>query len=226
MKANIVSARISFMHRQKQPFLFLSWWMLLVLVFVFILQVLFDPLTYVLALYPPGVFSRSWQFVTAIFVHGGLDHLLQNLLALGIFGILLEKVIGSWKWAVVFILGGIAGNIAGFFFYPNALSLGASGGIMALIGALAILRPKLIVYFGGPMPIIVLAGLYILVDLAGFFSGAKSGIGHAAHLAGFAVGIIFGILNHKKYHEKKIIKEKIKVDISENEFRKFETENF
>ncbi|NOR85499.1 rhomboid family intramembrane serine protease, partial [archaeon] len=127
------------------------------------------------------------------------------------FGILLEKIIGSKKFIHLYFVAGIAGSIASIIFYPQATSLGASGAIMGIIGALATLRPKLVVYFGGPIPMIFLAAMWIILDLAGLATGVGN-VGHAAHLAGFTVGIFYGVTNYAKFQEEKELKKQIDRD--------------
>ena len=79
---------------------------------------------------------------------------------------------------------------------------------MGVLGALAVLRPKMVVYFGGPVPMIVLAAIWIVIDLAGFIVG-EGNIGHAAHLAGFAVGIAYGGALYSQFREEKELKKRI-----------------
>ena len=105
------------------------------------------------------------------------------------------------------------GNIASFFFYPNSLSLGASGAIMAVVGALTMLRPKLVLYIGGPLPMILLAFMWVVIDFVGIFS--QDNIGHAAHLAGFGFGAIYGYAMRAKYSQEREIKKRAELEISD-----------
>ncbi|MCK5474933.1 MAG: rhomboid family intramembrane serine protease, partial [Candidatus Aenigmarchaeota archaeon] len=82
------------------------------------------------------------------------------------------------------------------------------GAVMGVLGALAVLRPKMVVYFGGPVPMIVLAAIWIVIDFAGFIVGGGN-IGHAAHLAGFAVGMTYGNAISSQFKEEKELKKRI-----------------
>ena len=91
--------------------------------------------------------SQPWRFLTAIFLHGGIGHLVLNLFALVLFGSILEKFVGGKRFLGVFLVTGILANLVSFFFYN--VSLGASGAIFGIIGALIFVRPLMIVWAFG-----------------------------------------------------------------------------
>jgi membrane associated rhomboid family serine protease len=163
--------------------------LLAVCVAVFLLQLSYEAVTNELVLISSDVLSRPWTLVTSIFLHGGMDHLVYNMFALAMFGLILESVVGSRKFLIIFFVTGIIASIGSAFFYEA--SLGASGAIMGIIGCLAILRPKMMIYFWVPMPLIAAAAFWALIDLAGMFY--PSNVANAAHLFGLAAGIIIGL---------------------------------
>ncbi len=174
------------------------------------------------ALYPPVISEEPYRIITSMFLHGGLDHLAQNMFALLLFGTVLEGLIGSKRYLVVYLLAGIAGNLAGIVFYPDSYSLGASGAIMGIVGCLVVLRPFMMVWFGGPMPLIMLAGMWVFVDLAGLFD-PYSRIGNAAHLAGIITGMFIGRKLKKQFDEKKLAKKRAREEvISDKEIEEWE----
>jgi len=173
-----------------------------IMVVVYILQLSIPAVTQYGSLYPPEIAGRPWTLLTAAFLHAPRDfgqHLLYNMFALFIFGTVLEAIIGSRRFLLLFFAAAIAASIAGIIAYPDVPSLGASGAIMGVIGTLAVLRPKLMVWFGGPVPLIVAAAIWALIDLAGLFSPVQTGIGNAAHLAGMGLGIVFGFAWRKEF---------------------------
>ena len=140
--------------------------------------------------------EQPYRFVTAIFLHGGITHIAFNLFAILIFGFLLEKLIGSKKFFILFLTSGIIANLISINFYPS--SLGASGAIMGIIGTLAILRPKMMVWaFGVILPMWIAAILWIIGDTLGIF--IPDNTGNIAHLSGIAIGILYGLLIRVKY---------------------------
>jgi len=193
-------------------------------VFVFILQNIFPWITNAFSLYPPAVKERPYLLVTALFLHENLQHLSNNMFALLIFGVALETVTDTKYLLATFFISGIFGNIAACFFYPNSFSLGASGAIMGIIGTLTVIRPLMMVWFGGPMPMIMLAGIWIVVNIAGLFD-KYSNIGYAAHVFGFLTGILIGFALKNRFKDKEKSKKKEdEFEISEDEFEEWEDE--
>jgi membrane associated rhomboid family serine protease len=167
-----------------------------VCVLVFMLQLSYETFTDEFLLYSTDVLSRPWILVTSIFLHGGMEHLMYNMLALGLFGLILESIVGSRRFILIFFATGIIASIGSAFFYEA--SLGASGAIMGIIGALAVLRPKMMVWaMGVPMPLVVAAGLWAFIDLAGMFYPSQTA--NAAHLFGLAAGIVIGLKIRGRY---------------------------
>ena len=140
-------------------------------------------------------FIQVWRFFTAIFLHGGLAHLILNLFALILFGSILESLIGGRRFLFTFFATGVLANLVAINFYQS--SLGASGAIFGVIGALIIVRPMLPVWaFGLPMPIFVAGIIWIGADLlgtAGFLMGNPiDNTGNIAHLSGVFFGFLLG----------------------------------
>ncbi|HLC39583.1 MAG TPA: rhomboid family intramembrane serine protease [archaeon] len=185
---------------------------------IFLLQNLFPDFLEQFALASSGVFQQPWTLVTYIFLHGNANHLISNLFPLAMFGLILEKIIGSQKFLIIFFAAGIFAGMISTFFYPSVI--GASGAIFSIMGVLVGIRPKMVVLaFGIPIPMIIAVILWVALDLGGVFY--PSSIANIGHLAGLSVGIIFGMWLRPKYklpEEKK--KDEIKFD--EEYFRKWE----
>jgi uncharacterized protein len=142
-----------------------------------------------------------WRIVTSIFLHGGVAHLLYNLFALALFGIILERIIGSRRFLLVFFFSGILANIVSVNFYES--SLGASGAIYGILGCLAVIRPMMMVWvFGIPMPMFIAAILWVGGSILGIF--IPSNIGDIAHLSGIVVGFLAGLFLRGRFAERKI----------------------
>lgn len=173
---------------------FYAFWLSGIAVAVFILQLIIPGFTEAFVLNSSS-FPQIWRFVSAIFLHGGGGHLLYNLFALIFFGSIVERLIGSKRFLLVFFITGIFANLVSVNFYPS--SLGASGAIFGVIGALVVLRPGMAVWaFGLPMPMIVAGVLWVggdLIGAVGYLSGTPlSNTGNIAHLSGMILGLIFG----------------------------------
>jgi membrane associated rhomboid family serine protease len=165
---------------------------------------------------------QVWRFVTAIFLHGDLLHLVYNMFALLLFGSIVEGLIGGRRFLIVYFVTGILANIVAVNFYAS--SLGASGAIYGVIGALIVLRPGLIVWaFGIPMPMVVAGALWVIGDAMGIFM--PSNIANIAHLSGIGLGIVFGFM-FRKYALEELKEERRsergKVTIDERSIRAWE----
>ncbi|MGV8142797.1 MAG: rhomboid family intramembrane serine protease [Candidatus Pacearchaeota archaeon] len=141
-----------------------------------------------------GSFIQPWRFLTSIFLHGSFMHLFYNLFALALFGSMLERLIGSKRFLIVFFVTGILANLVSVNFYDN--SLGASGAIFGIIGALIFVRPLMVIWaFGLPMPIFIAGILWAAGDIIGFF--VPSNVANLAHLSGMFFGLIIGVFYRK-----------------------------
>ena len=143
--------------------------------------------------YGPAIRAGEyWRLVTSMFLHGGLLHLALNGWALFQLGSLLELLMGSPRMLLVYFMTGIAGSLASATF-TQAPSVGASGAIFGLLGALIafLLRRR-----GALTP----QGKSILMQLVGwaainvFFGFSTPGIDNSAHLGGGAAGLLLGFL--------------------------------
>jgi membrane associated rhomboid family serine protease len=173
-------------------------WALIIIaisVLVFLIQLSSDSTDWVWFAFTPALaLDRPWIFVTSIFLHAGFTHLIFNMFALLTFGTLLENIVGGRRFLTIFFAAGIVGNL-GYMVTsgdPWVPAIGASGAIFGVIGLLTVLRPWLIVFVSGlPMPLLVAAIIWAVLDLSGLF--APSGVAHGAHLAGLFLGVAYGI---------------------------------
>lgn len=78
-----------------------------------------------------------WRLITAIFIHIGIIHLLLNNYALWIIGQEIERIYGSARFVVLYLVTGVIGSVGSFVFNPQATSAGASGAIFGLFGVMA-----------------------------------------------------------------------------------------
>jgi uncharacterized protein len=186
---------LDFIYIMKQGLWFL--WLSLIIIVMFVLQLIIPGFTEFFVLNEKALSGEYWRFISSIFLHGGITHLLFNLFALLFFGIILEKTIKSRRFLIVFFISGILANLISVNFYDS--SLGASGAIMGIIGAVSILRPMMMVWaFGMIMPMFLASALWVIGDVLGtigFFTGNPiDNTGNIAHLSGIFIGLIIGIL--------------------------------
>ncbi|MBI4896005.1 MAG: rhomboid family intramembrane serine protease [Candidatus Aenigmarchaeota archaeon] len=163
---------------------------------IFLVQILVPSTTDTFVLQSADALARPWTLITAIFLHGSPSHLFSNLFALVMFGLILENFIGAKRLLSVFLAAGFTASIAATFFYDS--TLGASGAIFGVMGALAVLRPRLVVWvLGVPMPMIVASVVWLLIDLLGVFF--PTDVANMAHIAGLLIGIVIGLVLRSSY---------------------------
>lgn len=140
--------------------------------------------------------QEVWRFVTYMFVHGGLDHILFNLLFQLLLGIALELVHCWWRVALVYLSGVLAGSMATSFTQCPGL-IGASGGVYALITAhiatifmnwrdMEYAIPQL--FF-----ILILCCSNIASQISQHLLNPNNNIGYTSHLSGGFAGLLVGI---------------------------------
>ena len=166
----------------------------IIMFIVFLVQLMIESFTDLFVLNQIA-WNQLWRFLTAIFLHGSVLHLLYNLFALALFGSILEKLIGGRKFLWIFFISGILANLIALNFYNSSLE--ASGAIFGVIGALIAIRPNMFVWaFGLPMPIFIAGILWGAGDLLGaigFLAGNPiDNTGNIAHLSGMFFGFIVG----------------------------------
>ena len=189
-----------------KKFKWVALWLVLICVIVFILQHTILTVTEDFLLEStlglPGIvyvlLQKPWTLITSMFLHGGVTHLLFNVIALALFGSILEKIIGWKRFLILYFVAGIVAGLGSAFLYDA--SLGASGAIFGAMGALGILRPKMVVYLGFiPMPMIVAVIFWVATNFLGLFFPGN--IAYAGHLGGLIAGLIVGFYWKKDFGE-------------------------
>ncbi len=147
-----------------------------------------------------GTTMQVWRYITYQFLHDGLGHILFNMIILYFFGTMIENLWGSRKFLTFYLICGTTGGI----FYPIlahiewlgvARLVGASGSILGMFAAAAILFPRMIVYVFGvfPLKMYILAIILLVWSLLSILRpdvNANAG-GEAAHLGGMCAGAIY-----------------------------------
>ena len=144
------------------------------------------------ALWPLEYGFGFWQLFTYMFMHANFPHILFNMLILFFFGNFLIGLVGNTKFLIVYLLGGIAGNLLFMALNtPYSLVIGASGALFAVEGTLVVLKPNIPVTF---LLIPVAIPLWSSVIIAFLLTFMASGnIAWEAHLGGLAFGLLAGL---------------------------------
>lgn len=145
--------------------------------------------------------GQWWRLVTYMFLHGGIWHIGFNMWCLWDLGQLCESLYGRWTYAAIYFLTGIAAGLTSVGWNPGVMSVGASGAIFGLAGALAAsyylgefslpseaIRPAL-------RSLMFFIGFNVLFGIGyNVFFGGNGGVDNAAHIGGLISGLILGAL--------------------------------
>jgi membrane associated rhomboid family serine protease len=149
------------------------------------------------ALFAPLVTSGEWwRLISAGFLHGSIIHLLFNVYILWVIGSQLESIVGKVKFIIIYFVSLLGGSIASYLFSPfGSYSIGASGAIFGLMGAMLVVGRK------RNLDISQITTLVAINVVIGF---VLSGIDWRAHLGGLAAGafITWVLLNATSLKEK------------------------
>ena len=132
--------------------------------------------------------GEVWRLFTAMFLHIGPTHLISNLIGLFMLGPILEGHLGHWRFAAIYLVGGLFGSVASYAFSP-ALSAGASGAIFALLGATVFYFFRFRENFGQKGQEILRSMLVVLV-LNLVMGGAVSNVDNWGHVGGLLGGLL------------------------------------
>lgn len=143
---------------------------------------------------------QAWRLVTYQFLHGGGWHLFGNMLGLFFLGPTLERHWGSKRFLIFYLSCGVAGGLfylflAGLHILATGMMVGASGAILGMLAACAILFPHFVVFIVVfPVPIRVAAIGLMLFFVLSVINGTQNPGGNAAHLGGMAAGAAYVLL--------------------------------
>ncbi|MFB3887083.1 MAG: rhomboid family intramembrane serine protease [Thermodesulfobacteriota bacterium] len=136
-----------------------------------------------------------WQLCTYIFLHGGISHILFNLLALWMFGGELENYWGSRRFLGYFFFCGIGAGICTVALTPHQFIpvIGASGAIYGILLAFGWLFPNrlIYIYFLFPIPAKYMVIIFGLIELFSSIEGTGGGVAHLTHLGGLLFGLLY-----------------------------------
>jgi len=138
--------------------------------------------------------GQIWRIFTAMFLHFNLIHIGLNMLSLFLIGAAVEVFYGKWRYLLIYLLSGIVGGIATYFFSPlDTLAVGASGAIFGVFGALGVFyivnRRALGRYGAG-----AITNWVFWLGLNLVFGFSTPGIGIVDHIGGLVAGIVIGAL--------------------------------
>lgn len=156
------------------------------------------------AAYTPLIVEKGevYRLFTSMFLHFGIEHLINNMLVLFVLGSRLERVIGKLRFIVIYLAGGMTGSVLSLVWDLRqgeyAVSAGASGAVFAVMGAMiyVVIRNK------GRLEDLSVRQILVMAAFSLYFGFASSGVDNAAHTGGLAAGFLLAVFC---YHRRKKI---------------------
>ncbi|XP_029306582.1 rhomboid-related protein 2 [Cottoperca gobio] len=160
--------------------------------------------------YKPENRQEAWRFISYMFVHAGVEHIVGNLVMQLLLGIPLELVHKGFEVGMVYMAGVLAGSLASSIFDPHSALVGASGGVYALIGGYFM---NAVVNFREMIPLLGVFRIVAIVIFVGTdfgfafyrrFASSEDGlnVSFVAHFAGIAAGMTIGYVFFSAYNHK------------------------
>ena len=134
--------------------------------------------------------GQVWRLLTCAFLHGGLIHILCNMYALYAIGPQVEILFGRVKYIIIYFFSAIGGSLLSFTCSPNNLSIGASGAIFGLFGAMVVFVLK----YKDRIPKKVLNNLFGVIILNLLIGFNLQGIDNFGHIGGLLAGALVAFL--------------------------------
>jgi rhomboid protease GluP len=143
---------------------------------------------------PLTLSGEWWRLLTNIFIHGGIIHIAFNMWCLWNLGALCEALYGGWTYGAIYLICGIGASLASVAWHPNGPSVGASGAIFGLAGALiaAFKLGEFSVPRSALSGTLRSLGAFVVYNL--IFGQLMPGIDNTAHIGGLVTGLIVGAL--------------------------------
>ena len=124
-----------------------------------------------------------WRLVTAMFLHANFFHIAVNMWSLYIVGTILEHAIGRWRFLLLYMVSGVAGSAGALVWSPTQPTVGASGAIFGILGALFVLERRGSIATGGQV-----AGMIVLNLVITFAFSSYISVG--GHVGGLIGGVV------------------------------------
>ena len=147
------------------------------------------------AAYTPAIMQGEYyRIFTSMFLHFGPQHLGNNMLVLFVLGSRLERTVGKLKYLLIYLLGGMGGNLLCLFLELDsadfAVSAGASGAVFAMMGAMiyAVIRGR------GHIEDLSARQVVIMAAFSLYFGFTSEGVDNAAHVGGLICGFLLAVL--------------------------------
>lgn len=160
-----------------------------------------------LGVYGILVQKEYFRVISAMFLHSDFHHIFNNMVILFFLGAMIEKEIGHFRYAAIYFLSGITGNLLSLtvrvIAHDPAVSIGASGGVFGIDGVLL----ALVLFAGHSIENVTIPRVFLMIAYSLYSGFVGVSVDNAAHVGGLLTGFLLGVLvciidRHKKKQNK------------------------
>lgn len=141
--------------------------------------------------------GEYYRLFTSMFMHFGIKHIFSNMLLLSFLGSIFEEVVGKVRYLIIYLLGGLAGNVVSYVIEMKnmdyVVSAGASGAVFAVVGAML----YVVWVDRGRNSELSGRNLAIMAVLTIFQGMTTGGVDNAAHIGGLVAGIVLAVIVYR-----------------------------
>ena len=137
--------------------------------------------------------GEYYRLLTAMFMHFGIRHIMNNMLVLFVLGDNLERALGHVKYLIFYLLCGIGSNWVSMMAHSTdtmTVSAGASGAIFGVVGGLL----YVVTANKGRLEVLSTRQLVIMIFFSLYLGYTSTGVDNTAHLSGLVIGIVLAII--------------------------------
>lgn len=158
------------------------------------------------AMYAPDIVNNGkyYELFTSMFLHFGFQHLMSNMISLGVMGYQLEDAVGKMRYLLIYLVSGIGGNLLSLAVDMHsgsyAVSAGASGAIFGIVGALLYITIRNY----GRVGSVSERGILFMIVITLYYGFSNTGVDNFAHIGGLITGFLMAVILYHKPGEKTV----------------------
>lgn len=158
------------------------------------------------AMYAPDIVNNGkyYELFTSMFLHFGFQHLMSNMISLGVMGYQLEDAVGKMRYLLIYLVSGIGGNLLSLAVDMHsgsyAVSAGASGAIFGIVGALLYITIRNY----GRVGSVSESGILFMIVVTLYYGFSNTGVDNFAHIGGLITGFLMAVILYHKPGEKTV----------------------
>lgn len=158
------------------------------------------------AMYAPDIVNNGkyYELFTSMFLHFGFQHLMSNMISLGVMGYQLEDAVGKMRYLLIYLVSGIGGNLLSLAVDMHsgsyAVSAGASGAFFGIVGALLYITIRNY----GRVGSVSERGILFMIVITLYYGFSNTGVDNFAHIGGLITGFLMAVILYHKPEEKTV----------------------